>query len=138
MDPLPAPRTPLAGAFWFARILEKARRMNAGTLPAEYAERFGAANGTDGQFLGFFEFTRDQILAIASGTDDEAVSWFLNQPGMTDGKIREWNELAVNLGRKGHPMGERLPVAMATTYSHLQGRGLQTVFEVIEADEEIC
>jgi hypothetical protein len=138
MEPLPSPRTPFAGAVWLARILEKARRMNAGTLPAEYASRFGATNGTDGQFLGFFQLGPDQVLAIAGKPDEEAAAWFLSQPGITAARIIEWNHLAENLGREGFPMAERLPVALATTYAHLQGRDLQTLFEVLEADEEIC
>ena len=42
----------------------------------------------------------------------------------------------MNLGRPGFPMVERFPVALATAYSHLAELKLETVFEVLEADEQ--
>lgn len=50
-------------------------------------------------------------------------------------QIDAWNHIAVNLGREGFPMAERLPIALSTTYKHLQGQPFATVFEVLEADE---
>ena len=45
-------------------------------------------------------------------------------------------QVAINLGRPGYPMAERFPVALATTYKHVDSHGLTTVFEVLEADEK--
>jgi hypothetical protein len=137
MNPLPPPRATFAGCIWLARILEKARRIQNGTLPAEYAARFGASNGTDGQFLGFFGLEKEQILAVAGVPEEEIERWFLDLPGVDLSRIAAWNQLAVNLGREGYPMQERLPVALATTYAHLDPRKIHSVFEALEADEGI-
>ena len=51
-------------------------------------------------------------------------------------RVEQWNLIAVNLGRPGYPMAERFPVALATTYKHVDSRGLTTVFQVLEADEK--
>ncbi|CAM2768660.1 DUF5069 domain-containing protein [Rariglobus hedericola] len=134
---LPAPREQLAGCVWLPRILAKARLLNAGELAPDYAARFGHASGVDGQFLAFFELTADEVRAVAAaGGDDETVAaWFAVRTQAA--RTSEWNRVAVNLGRAGFPMAERLPVALATTYAHLNGRGLETVFAVLEADEAL-
>ena len=48
---------------------------------------------------------------------------------------RGGTSFAQNLGRPGFPMAERLPIALATTYKHLEPSKFSSVFEVIEADE---
>ena len=53
----------------------------------------------------------------------------------TGESIERWNQTALNLGRPGYPMAERFSVALATTYKNVAGRGLTTVFDVLEADE---
>ncbi len=132
---LPPPRAQLAGCMWLARILEKARLMEAQTLPAEYAERFCHPTGVDSQFLRFFNLDKDALLKASQLEDSDFAQWFLRYPGVTPGKIEEWNHLATNLGRTGFPMAERLPVALSTTYSHLDPSGITSVFEAIEQDE---
>jgi hypothetical protein len=51
-------------------------------------------------------------------------------------RISEWNHVAVNLGRPGFPLADRLPIALATAYKHIDPIGKTTVFEVLEADEK--
>jgi len=131
---IPGPREQLAGCIWLARILAKARLLRSGALPPEYAARFCHPTGIDGLFLAHFGLTRDDILRLAGSSDEEIASLFLSQ--MTPEQIGEWNRIAVNLGRAGFPMAERLPVALATTYKHLDPRGITTVFEALEADEK--
>lgn len=135
MPSLPSPRATLAGCVWLPRIVAKVRAQASGVLPAEYGVRLGAPDGVDGQFLGFFGLTREQILQAGVRPDDAVANWFLGCPGVTAERIAAWNRTAVSLGREGFPMAERLPVALATKYAHLQGRGIQTVFEMLEADE---
>ncbi len=136
---LPAPRDQLAGCVWLPRILTKARWFTAGSLEPDYAARFGHASGVDGQFLAFFALTRDDLLAVGGLGDAEVAAWFAARPEAGDGgsRIAEWNHIAVNLGRTGFPMAERLPAGLETTYAHLKGRGLETVFAVLEADESV-
>ena len=132
---LPAPRDELAGCVWLPRILAKARQFSEGILEPDYAARFGHPSGVDGQFLAFFELTRDELIEVCGRTDVEVTAWFKGRNAAGGGRIAEWNHVAVNLGRTGFPMAERLPVALETVYAHLQGRGLDTVFAVLEADE---
>ena len=132
---LPRPIDQLAGCVWLPRIIAKARLLSAGTLPDDYVARFCHASGVDGQFISFFNVTKEELLAVCERNNEGVADWFLSSLARK-GRIEEWNGIAVNLGRPGFPMAERFPIALATTYSHLAGRGLTTVFEVLEADEK--
>ena len=131
---LPEPRESLAGCVWLPRILAKARRLQAGTLPPDYANRFCHPGGVDGQFLSYFGLTREEIVKPAVLTDVEVAAWFLSR--YRPEFIQEWNRIAVNLGRPGFPLAERLPVALATSYQHVNPEGVTTIFEVLAADEK--
>lgn len=134
--PLPRPAdSSLAGCVWLARIMAKARLLRAGKLPTEYADRFCHPTGVDGHFIAFFELDREAILSICERSDTELEAWFKALPTALLGRIAEWNHIAINLGRPGFPMADRLPVALATSYKHLADRGFETVFAVLEADE---
>ena len=130
---IPSPRETLAGCIWLPRILAKARQLKSGDLPPDYEKRFCHPGGVDGQFLGCFGLTREDMLTAANLSDDEVVAWF--QSRNSPERIAEWNRIAVNLGRPGFPMAERLPLALATSYKHVNPEGITTVFEVLEADE---
>jgi hypothetical protein len=134
---LPAPRDQLAGCIWLPRILTKARLQANSQLPSEYAARFCHPTGVDNQFLIYFNLTKEEILSLAALPDTEAAAAFLKRIGNQTGLIEKWNHIAVNLGRPGFPLAERLPMALATTYRHLPSHchGLPTIFEVLEADE---
>jgi hypothetical protein len=133
---LPLPRQQLAGCFWLARLVVKARLYKARALPAEYANRFCHPTGVDHQFLSFFDLNRDSLLDAVNLDDSAFATWFLGQPQVTESRIADWNRLAVNLGRSGFPMAERLPVALSTSYKHLDSSGITSVFEAIEQDEQ--
>jgi hypothetical protein len=120
---------------WLPRIIAKARLIESSVLPAAYADRFCHPTGVDAQFLRFFELEKEDILKAARGTDEQVASWFTNVTAGSPALIPEWNHLAQNLGRPGFPMAERLPIALASTYKHLDPSNFTSVFEVIEADE---
>jgi hypothetical protein len=109
--------------------------MADGGLPADYASRFCHPTSVDGHFLAFFGLDRVAVMAAGAGSDDEVSRWFLALPSAQAARIGEWNHVAVNLGRPGFPMADRLPVALATTYGHLARRKFDTVFDVLDADE---
>lgn len=131
---LPGPREKLASCVWLPRILAKARFLAAGSLPENYAARFCHPQGVDGAFLTHFGLSREEIISAAELSDERAAEWFLAR--CDSESIERWNHTAVNLGRSGYPMAERLPIALATTYKNVAERGPTTVFEVLEADEE--
>lgn len=132
---LPRPTDRLADCVWLPRILAKGRLLAASKLAEEYASRFCHPSGVDGQFIDFFDLTRDELLGISGCSDEEVGDWFLSLPARKF-RIQEWNRIAVNLGRPGFPMAERLPVALSTSYKHLAGHHFETVFQVLEADEK--
>jgi len=130
---IPSPREKLAGCGWLPRILARARLVKHGALPPEYEARFCHPTGVDGYFLSHFGLTREDVLGVTAFSDAEVTSWFLSRTSPE--RIAEWNRIALNLGRPGFPMAERLPVALATTYKYLDPWGITTVFEALEADE---
>jgi Domain of unknown function (DUF5069) len=132
---LPSPYEPLAGCIWLPRLIAKIRLIERGELPPEYEVRVCHPNGVDGQFLTFFGLDRDAMTAMADWSDEKITVWFTARPAGLPVNIEKWNQIAVNLGRSGFPMADRLPVALATTYKHLESRRLTTVFEILEADE---
>ena len=132
---LPPPRALLAGCMWLPRIIAKAKLLQSGALPPDYAARFCHLTGVDGQFVSFFGLTKSDILAAARLTDDAVALWFKEFAASRPGIISQWNELALNLGKTGFPMAERLPVALATFYQNLDPAKISSVFEAIEADE---
>lgn len=120
---------------WLPRIVAKARRLQSGELPPEYADRFCHPTGVDSQFLRFFELTQAAIVTASRLPDAEVAKWFLGFPNATPGLIDDWNYTAENLGRPGFPLSDRLPIALSTTYKHLDPASITSVFEAIEADE---
>ncbi len=131
----PSPTGELEGCVWLPRILWKARLSLAGKLPEAFQRGYCAPVGVDGHFLRFFGIDREDIEALAFYPDPEAAERFLRLPGVSHGKIREWNELAVNLGREGYPMAELMPIAKAGNYRHVATPEMETVFEILEADD---
>jgi Domain of unknown function (DUF5069) len=135
MANLPMPRATLLGCMWLPRIIAKARLSESGALPPDYADRFCHPTGVDAHFLQFFGLQKEDIINVARGTDEQVASWFHSLTAGFPALIPDWNHLAQNLGRAGFPMAERLPIALATTYKHLESSKFSSVFEVIEADE---
>jgi hypothetical protein len=131
---LPRPSEKLAGCVWLPRILAKARLLQSGELPEDYVARFCHPTGVDGAFMSHFGLSLEDIVSAAALSNEDASEWFVSRSSAE--RVAQWNQIAVNLGRPGYPMAERFPVALATTYKHVDSLGLTTVFEVIEADEK--
>jgi hypothetical protein len=132
---LPPPEASLAGCVYLPRIIAKARALKAGVLPEEYAVRFGTADSVDGLFLAYFDLSAKQITEAAELSDASVEQWFAMVPSAGVQRVKEWNHKAVNFGRPGFPMAERLPIALSTKYRHLANRGIETIFEMLNADE---
>jgi len=133
---LPRPTEKLAGCVWLPRILAKARLLQRGALPPDYEARFCHPNGVDGLFLSHFGLSREEVLSAAMRSDEEVANWFLSRIRGDAKRVEEWNQVAVNLGKPGYPLADRLPVALATVYKHVASQGMTTVFEVLDADEK--
>jgi hypothetical protein len=120
---------------WLPRIVAKARLLESGALPAEYAARFCHPTGVDARFLNFFGLKKEDVLLASRGNDDHVCSWFGEITAQRPSIISEWNHLAENLGRPGFPIAERLPIALSTVYKHLDPSKISSVFAALEADE---
>lgn len=131
---IPKPTDRLADCVWLPRLIFKAREFEAGRLPEEYAVRFCHPTGIDGRFLEFFHLTKEEVLAASRKDDASVAEWFLADEARRD-RVAAWNELAVNLGRPGYPLAERLAALEKTSYAHLVDRGYATIFEVLAADD---
>lgn len=135
---LRGPREQLAGVCWLPRLIDKARQFLAGDLPKDYADRFCNRRATDGVFLHFFALDKESFLEAvrAAGSDDEPVAnWLRAQPQATAEKIREWNELAPRIGAPGQRGYEIFSARVRERYPDVPYTGVESVFEVIEADE---
>lgn len=132
------PSTRLADVCWLPRFIDKARAHLDGTLAPEYARRFGDSKGIDGLFLRHFSLGKDafvEAVHASAGSDIAVAKWFYGQPGVTDVKVNEWNRTAPEIGRPGQFGHELLQFATQRIYKDAPYSGVESVFEVIEADE---
>lgn len=136
MMKLPSPYDKLANCVWLPRMLAKARLFERGQLPTEYAARFGNTGGVDSQFLAFFDIGEHELQEASALSDEQAEVWFASRVASSEARIREWNEIAVNLGRPGYPLADRFPVALQTTYRHIADQRPATIFEALVLDEK--
>ncbi|HEY1792546.1 MAG TPA: DUF5069 domain-containing protein [Opitutaceae bacterium] len=131
-----APQAKLAGCVWVARIMDRARALRAGTLPGPYAARFCKPDSVDGLFLAHFSLTKEQVLGAADQGDAGVRRWFKGLPGVNPRSIRDWNRIAVNLGRPGFPMADRLQGALEGKYRRAAATRPRTIFQMLNADEK--
>ena len=132
------PSARLADVCWLPRFIDKARAHLDGTLPPEYARRFGDSKGIDGTFLRHFGITKEAFVdavRASNGSDIATAKWFYAQPGVTDEKVNEWNRIAPEFGRLGKPGHEMFHWAMQNIYKDTPYSGVESIFEVIDADE---
>ncbi len=99
--PLRSPGDKVAGLVHFARMLDKIRLQQAGTLPEEYRPNLGLSLGLDGHLCGFLGVEFDALCGRVrqGGTDDEVAEWCFER-GLRPNKVqrRVWNEFARKLG----------------------------------------
>ena len=132
------PRARLADVCWLPRFIDKARAHLEGTLPPEYERRFGNSKGMDGAFLRHFGLEKEafvEAVRASNGSDIAVAKWFYTRPGATDEKVNEWNRIAPEFGRPGQPGHEVFNWAMQNIYKGAPYTGVESIFEVIEADE---
>ena len=135
---LRGPREELAGVCWLPRFIDKARTFLAGELPKDYADRFCNRRAMDGIFLAFFDLDKEEIVEAVrdSDGDDELVTkWFRAQSGVTPAKIDNWNREAPRIGAPGQRGFEIFQKLVRGRYPDVPYTGVESVFEVIEADE---
>lgn len=134
---LPRHQDQLAGCVWLPRFAEKARLSLDRQLPFLYQLAFGSRYGVDGYFLRHFDLTIDQFLAAVHQSKDSAAlaRWFLALPGVSPGRIAEWNHFATSLGARGHPGYLTRHLAKWLFYPKSVSSPVGSIFEAIDQDE---
>ncbi len=132
-----SPYDQLAGCTWLARIVDKIRRDQEGTLNEEYQEYLCNPAATDGLFLYFFDIDADEFVDnVGNGlTDEEVERWFLGLDGVTEKIISQWNDFAVLIGANGTRSRPKFEEALETLYSGCDDPDVQTLYDVIDWDE---
>jgi len=124
----------VGGLVYFGRMLDKLRLHARGQLPPEYVERLGT--GLDGrccEFLGVkYEVIKPAVLAGLS--DDAALAWcFKHGRHPSEQEIYYFSSWLTKFGwrDKATPMLKQ----QLKDYGLEEHSEIQTIFDVIEADE---
>lgn len=130
------PREELGGCCWLPRLIDKSRLQQQGNLPLIYRVLLGNALGIDGEFLRHFRLrAAETTAALRAANDDDALRWFLAQPGVNEERIRSWNARAVRLGAPGGPMRWSFGLVRRVVYPRVANCGADSYFDLIAADE---
>ena len=135
---LRSPYEKLASCHHLARLTDKIRLHLAGQLPEDYQRPLFHPRGVDGFFMNHFGLGKEELLAaVQASNHDDAVmaAWFEARIGNDEQKKKDWNELAVNLGKPGQPMHETLVWAKQKYNFPGDDPNLDSVFKSIEWDE---
>ena len=132
-----SPYDQLAGCTWLARIVDKIRRNQEGTLGEAYQEYLCNPSATDGLFMYFFGIDSDELVDnVCEGlTDEELEGWFLGLEDVTSETIGQWNGFAVALGSNGERSRLMFEEALNNIYSECDDPEVQTFYDVIDWDE---
>ncbi len=141
MPKVPGLRSPYATVgriVYFGRMLDKIRLHAAGQLPADYVANLGDSNprffdARCCQFLGVrHEDLTEQVLGKQL-SDEQALAWCAAS-GLqrSDADCEMWNGYMTKLGWKD-ALSERVAIRVAE-YG-LEGRGIETYYEMIDCDE---
>lgn len=132
-----SPYDQLAGCTWLARIVDKIRRDQEGTLGEAYQEYLCNPSATDGLFLYFFDIDSDDFVDnVRRGlTDADLEKWFLGLEGVTPEIICQWNDFAVSLGSNGERSRLMFEEALNNIYSECDDPEVQTFYDLIDWDE---
>lgn len=140
MPSVPGLRSPYAKVgrlVYFGRMLDKIRLHAAGQLPAEYVANLGESNPRifDGRCCRFLGIAHNDLVArtLADDTDEEILAWaHARGTPRTDEECAVWNGYMAKLGWRDE-VHDRLKLRL-TEYG-LVDRGIETMFDLIEADE---
>jgi hypothetical protein len=133
-----SPLEKLAGCYYLARFTHKIRLDLLGQLSEDYRPYLFHRHGADTQFLNYFGLTKEEMVeAVKTSSDDDTkmAAWFEQRIGLDEPKRNGWNDLAVKLGKQGHPMAKSLAWAKQNLLPHCTDPDVDTVFKAIEWDE---
>jgi gluconokinase len=140
MAPVPGLRSPhdqVGRIVYFGRMLDKMRLHAAGRLPPEYVPNLGEAvpRNFDARCCAFLRVRYEDLKArvLAGAGDEEALAWAEAEGGRrTDAECEWWNGFMVKLGwrdSRSEVLRQRI------REFGLEGRRIDTMFEMLDADE---
>jgi len=140
MPAIPGLRSPYACVgplVYFGRQLDKIRLHAAGRLPAEFVANLGEHRPglLDARCCRFLGVSYADLVArtLAGGTDEEILAWArVQRASRTDDDYAVWNSHMTRIGWRDD-LTARLQQRIHE-YG-LAGRGIETFFDLIEADE---
>jgi hypothetical protein len=119
---------------YFGRMLDKIRLHAAGELPADYHPNL--ARGFDGRCCNFLHVKYPDLAArvLQGGTDDDILAWCHEQgdPRTTE-QCEIWNNFMM---KRGWRDGGTETLQARIKESNLEGKPIETFFDLIEYDEE--
>ena len=122
------------GMIYFARMLDKIRKHDAGELREDFCANLGT--GFDGRCLNYLRVSHADVSTRvrAGGNDEEILRWcFENGRELSEGDIFIWNQF---LTKSGWQDGNSETLARRKLESGLQDHDeIQTMLEYFEFDE---
>ncbi len=124
---------------YFGRMLDKIRLHAVGNLPADYIENLGDASPGvfDARCCRFLRVAFAEISkrVLEGGTDAEALAWVEAKGGpRSDEDCLVWNSFLMKRGWHD-PASNTDTLRRRIREGGLEGRGLETFFDYIDADE---
>lgn len=124
---------------YLGRMLDKIRLHAAGKLPADYVANLGDAKPGmfDTRCCSFLGVSHEEIRreVLAGRSDEEVLAWAEAKAGRrSDEQCYIWNSFMMKRG--WHDPAENLQgLRKRIAESGLEGRGIETTFDYIDADE---
>ena len=118
---------------YFGRMLDKIRLHAAGRLPADYVPNL--ARGFDGRCCNFLRVKHPELTArvLQGGSDEEILAWCHEQGGQrTTEECEIWSNFMM---KRGWRDGGTETLQTRIRESKLEGRPIETFFDLIEFDE---
>ena len=124
---------------YFGRMLDKIRLHAVGNLPGDYIDNLGDSKPGmfDTRCCSFLRVSHAAISkrALEGGTDAEVLAWVEAKGGArTDDECLVWNSFLMKRGWHD-PAANTETLRRRIREAGLEGRGIETFFDYIDADE---
>ena len=130
---LRSPYDRVGGLVFFGRMLDKIRLHAAANLHPDYHKNVG--KGFDFRCAEHLGVSYDEIVqrTLAGGTDEEILAWCRAKGGpRTDLQVEMWNSFLMKRGWRDSVSDV---IQQRVIEYGLQGKGIETFFDLIEYDE---
>lgn len=119
-------------------MVDKVRASCLNDFPFLYHLSLGSPIGIDGYFLRHFglSFHPFRKAVMDNKSDQNLAEWFLDQPGVDASTIANWNTYGPRLGTPGYPGSLIRHLLKWILYPKSIRHPVNSLFEMIEQDEE--